>query len=301
MKTFSTLHPLSGHHIALTIGMFDGVHVGHQTILQRVKEAEKLSVCLTFSNHPASVLSPQHPIPLLSTPRQKERLIAALGIHVLFMIPFTTEFANQKAEAFLRDLHQLIPFTRLILGYDAHIGNQRAGTPEVVRTVGSRVGFEVEYLEPVLIDGSPVSSRRIREALTVGEIQQAQRLLGRLVSFYARVHKGSGYGKKIGYPTANLDIQGICRPPFGVYAVTVRLKDRVVAGVANLGVAPTLQQNRVPTLEVHLFDVSLDLYEQEVEVVLHHFLRPERRFEHAEALKTQINHDIQEAKRLLSH
>jgi riboflavin kinase / FMN adenylyltransferase len=300
MKTFTTLTPLRAPAIALTIGMFDGVHLGHQAILRRVRERAKTAVCLTFSNHPASILTPEKRFPLLSSAEQKERLIAKTGIDFLFLIPFTAEFAQQEAEPFLTSLHLQIPFRYLVLGYDARLGHRRGGTPERVQSIGASLGFEVEYLQPIMTGGRPISSRRIREAIQRGDLAEAEQLLGRRVSFVSLVHPGTGHGRRIGYPTANLDIEGVCLPPFGVYAVALLWNGRCFPGVANLGVAPTLQQNRQPMLEVHLFDVSPDLYEHEVEVVLYGYLRSERRFENAEALRHQISQDIEMAKALLT-
>lgn len=300
MKILTAMEPIAGRSIALTVGTFDGVHRGHQAILRRVREQGETAVCVTYSNHPSTVLSPHTAVPLLSTSRHKAQLIAATGMDILFLLPFTAAFASQEASDFLQQLHTAIPFQFFVLGYDALFGKDRKGTPELVNAMAKQLHFEVEYLPPLLADGRPISSRRAREAIAAGRLSDAEELLGRKVSFYSTVHQGSGKGRRIGFPTANLDITGICTPPFGVYAVTLHLEGQVLSGVANLGVAPTLQEGRLPMLEVHLFDLSVDLYEREVEVVLHAFLRPERRFSHAEALRHQIQDDVREAKRLLT-
>jgi riboflavin kinase/FMN adenylyltransferase len=303
-----TIHALSefpsvSHPIALTIGNFDGVHRGHQALLHRLHALAGSSgtrAVIAFRNHPSQVLRPGREVPLLCTEHHKAMLLERHGVDLLLYLTFDQKLSQQSPTHFLAQLHQAIPFTYLVLGYDARFGKNREGTPEAVRLIAEDLGFIVEYLEPIEIDGAPLSSTRIREAIHSGHLEQAELFLGRKVSFYSKVHAGAGQGRNIGYPTANLEITDLILPPYGVYVITLTHHGITYPGVANLGLAPTIQEQRHPVLEAHLFNFSHDLYEQEVEVTLHQFLRPEQRFPSIDALKAQIAQDIQKAKECFS-
>lgn len=291
------------HPIVLTLGNFDGVHRGHQALLHRMKElsgAEGTCAVLTFANHPSQILRPNKAIPLLCTEHHKSVLLERHGVDLLFFLQFTKELSEQSATQFLAHLRQTIPFSFLVLGYDARLGKNREGDPETLQAISEDLSFALEYLEPIEIEGEPLSSTRIRNAIHSGDLDLAESFLGRKVSFYSKVHAGAKQGREIGFPTANLEIEGLVLPPFGVYAITLLRQGKSYPGIANLGVAPTLQENRAPLLEAHLFNFSHDLYEQEVEVVLHRFLRPEKKFPSLDALKAQIHQDIIQAKEALA-
>lgn len=261
---------------ALTLGFFDGVHLGHQAVVQRCREWG-FCTCVTFPEHPALTLGRTAP-PLLCSPEHKIDLLKQAGADEVIVIPFDANLAQLEPEAFLKQF----TFDHLILGHDARFGHKRSGTPERLQD-----RFSVEYLPPVSLEGT-ISSSRIRTLVEGGDLEGVARLLGRRLSYGGPIIHGEGKGRAIGYPTANLDVSGLCVPTYGVYAVTLNGKP----GVANLGVAPTLQTDRRPTLEVHLFESPGDLYGQNVEVTLFEFLRPEQRFPSVEALRAQIAQDV---------
>lgn len=295
IKALSEAPPLSPP-IALTIGSFDGLHLGHRAVVEAVKKRGR-SVVVTFQNHPSELTRPERPIERLCSQHHQIDLFEEAEIDLLCLLPFTQELMGWSARTFLERIRASIPFSHLVLGHDARFGHRREGGPEVVRPLGEELGFSVDYLPPVEIDGAPVSSGRIRERIHHGDLEGAARLLGRTLSYYARVDVGAGHGRKIGFPTANLDIGSLCSPPFGVYGVSMRHGDHLYPGVANFGVAPTLHEGRAPLFEVHLFTFAGELYEAEVELILHCFLRPERRFESIEELQKQIAIDIDQAHR----
>ncbi len=286
--------------LILTIGNFDGIHLGHQHVLQRVVslscQNRTTSGVITFRNSPSEVLSPGSlPEKLCSLP-QKVKLLEHLGIDTLFLIEFTRQFSGQSPEEFLQRLLQTIPFSHLILGHDARFGKNREGDFEQVRALAKTLGFEVEYLPPLKVNDRIISSSSIRKEIKAGHLDTAKMMLGRNYSIQSTVTKGTGIGKRIGFPTANVQTQNYCLPPLGVWAVTVNLPSDSHEGIANLGVAPTVHRDGAPILEVHLFDHESVLYDQEIEVFFHKYLRPERQFPSLDALKGQIGQDIQEAR-----
>jgi len=223
-------------------------------------------------------------------------LLEQASIDFVYALIFTLEFAQQTPEEFLQKLRSKIPFDQLILGNDATIGNQRAGNQEVVRGLARTMGFEVAYIDDYVAEGQRISSSLIRGHINQGELKAASALLGRPYSIYAPVIKGAGLGASLGAHTANIDVKGLCLPPLGVYVVTLLYNGESYRGVANLGKAPTIRQNDFPVLEVHLLDANLELYGEFVEVVLHEYLRPEKRFDNVSELKEQIALDIAAAK-----
>lgn len=289
--------------VVLTIGNFDGVHSGHQALIHDVLAlAEKKgqqSAIITFENHPATVLRPSQAPCFLSNLQHKVKLIERLGVDFLSIIPFTESFSQQTAEEFLTFVHSRMPFSHLILGYDATLGKDRKGNREVVRTIGNGLGFAVEYLEPFTVGGEVVSSSRIREAIKKGDLTVASRLLGRKYSVLSTVITGKTHGKSIGFPTANIDVDHVCLPPCGVYIVTVIYKNQSMRGVANLGMAPTLRADNRIILEVHVLDWNQDFYGDTIEVIFEQFIRSERKFESIDALKAQIGKDVSYARNFL--
>ncbi|MBS0624352.1 MAG: bifunctional riboflavin kinase/FAD synthetase [Verrucomicrobia bacterium] len=274
-------------NLDLTIGNFDGVHIGHKKILQSLNPHR---VVLTFLNHPQSVLTGQSP-PLLTLPEHKINLIKELQVQTVCQIPFTPELAKMEARSFLISLRSVIPFSRLILGHDAVIGYQRQGSAQHLLELASELGFALTYLPAVALNAEVVSSSVIRKALTAGQLDKVQSLLGRPYSIQGRVCPGAGMGRILDCPTANLDISQLALPPFGVYAVWVKFAQQRFKALANLGCAPTLQR-QTPVLEVHLLEHQEDLYGKEIEVSFLDFLRPEQRFPSLQALKEQIQQDI---------
>ncbi|CUI16979.1 putative riboflavin kinase/FMN adenylyltransferase [Candidatus Protochlamydia naegleriophila] len=286
--------------VVLTIGNFDGVHLGHLAVLQRsqavAKRVEAHTVVITFSNHPSEVLRPEDPTLLLCTLPHKIALLEANQVDHLMLLPFTRYLALHSAASFVERVRQFIPFSHLILGHDATLGRDRQGNRDVMQSLAEAWGFEVYYLEEYRYEGLPVSSTRIRQLVQKGEFDQAEVLLGRPYSIYSGISTGLGKGRQIGYPTANIPVKGLCLPPQGVYVVEVNKDGKIYQGIANLGVAPTVRQDGVPLLEVHILAENVELSEHPIEVIFLKFIRPERKFDGLEALREQIKQDVDFAK-----
>jgi riboflavin kinase/FMN adenylyltransferase len=284
----------------LTIGKFDGMHLGHQALLESLRAKAKMlngkSYVLTFQEHPSKVLSPSSSVLNLTTQEHKIKLLEEQQIDVLILLPFTQEFSQQTAEEFLTTLHTAIPFSALVLGHDAVIGKARHGNRSIVENMANKLNFQLEYLTPTLHDGIPISSSKIRQLLKNGELAEVQKLLGRSYSIYSKVIGGKSLGKKIDFPTANLDVKDLCLPPYGVYVVKVKNQELEEKAVANLGLAPTVRNDNSPLLEVHLIKNNCDLYGKYLEVVFYKFLRSENKFDNLEALRSQIAKDVTAAK-----
>lgn len=304
MKTFYALPNAQeiSTPIVLTIGNFDGVHLGHKAILNRLNELSKqikgINIVLTFSNHPSTVLNPDNPTPLLCSLNHKIQLMQQEKIDYLCILPFTKELSELSPEDFLHTIRKSIPFNTLVLGSDATIGKNRAGDRDQITKLSKTLHFDTEYLPDITLEGERISSSKIRDLIQQGQLQQAAKFLGRQFSIYSMVISGTGRGAKIGFPTANICIEGLCTPPRGVYAVHMIHDGKKHDGVANLGIAPTMRTNPNPIFEVHLFDHTENLYGTEVEVFFDQYIRPERRFDDINQLKLQIMQDIQLANQI---
>lgn len=296
LQTFE--HPTKP--IALTIGFFDGVHLGHRQLLQELKSTG-FPVVITFENHPAEVLRPEAAPPRLCTTPHKLKLLQEAGVESVILLNFTREMSRQSAEEFLLTIRKHVPFHNLLLGSDATLGKEKHGDRQHIQSLAKELGFHATYLDLVAMEGSKVSSSHIRSCIRKGDLSVAESMLGRKFSIYTPIHSGAGLGKTIGFPTLNMPVDGLCLPPLGVYAVRLTALDRTWSGVANLGIAPTVRTTLQPILEVHLFDYASDLDNLiHVEVTFEHYLRPEKKFDGLEALKSQISKDILEAKTLLT-
>lgn len=301
MKVFTSLDQLPSlpKPICLAIGNFDGVHIGHQAILKRVVEKAKAihgeSAALTFSNHPASILRKETP-PLLCTIPHKKLLLERMGIDYLFMLPFTLEFSKQTEREFLEKMAKLMPLKWLIQGHDAMIGKDRQGDREKVKAICADLDISVEHLQLISAENNKIStSTAIRKMIQDGHLQEAEKWLGRPYSVFGKVEKGLGLGKKLGYRTANIPVDDLCLPPYGIYAASMRY-DKVYPGVASLGIAPTVRQDNKPVLEIHLFDQPPDVSGKFVEIFFKRYMRPEIKFDSLEALSKQIALDVIEAR-----
>lgn len=317
--------PGIGRSLVLGLGNFDGVHLGHQALIRAVVEqARRLggeSALLTFREHPQSVLHPDRRPPLLTSPEQKFFLLDELGVDTCFVVNFSETFSKIEPESFVRDiLAGQLCAREIYLGYNAHFGHNRQGDTGLMRRLAGRYGFRFEEVKPVQVDGDFVSSTRIRSLIQAGELEKMSACLGRPFSVFARVVKGDGRGRTIGYPTANLEVQSDLMPPEGVYAVSIRLvnwdwqpadgagvrefrcrlEDPRLLGVLNYGRRPTFMPGtgEGPSIEVHLPDFEGDLYGKNLEITFCTCLRKEKRFENSQALKNQIAIDIQNARRL---
>lgn len=287
--------------ISLTIGSFDGVHLGHQFLLNQVtalaKKKNGESIVVTFENHPKALLAKNHQS--IYTLPHKLYLLEKLNVDNVVLFKFNEEFKEQSAENFLKRLHESIPFTNLILGHDSKLGKDREGTEEIINATAKALGFNINYLEPLAIDTEVVSSTLIRSFIQKGDLKSVEKLLGRKYSIRNQVIRGSSKGKELGFPTANLDVSELVLPPFGVYAVLAQFDNRLEKAVANLGFAPTVRQDKIPLLEIHLLENNQDLYGKDLNVIFYEHLRPEKRFANIQELQTQIALDVQRAHHIL--
>ena len=299
MHTYHTPEdfPTSDTPIVLTIGNFDGVHCGHDHILRqmRIRAGFDFQTCVvTFNNHPSQILKPTQPTPHICTLPHKIKLLKEAHVDHLLLLTFDFEFSLQTAEEFIKKIRAFIPFSHLILGHDATLGKDRQGDKSKIMQLSEQLGFEVHYEEEYCQQGQPISSTLVRKALQEGKLDQVKQLLGRPYSIYSLISRGQNQGKQIGFPTANINLLHLCLPPYGVYKVTLKHNERLIPGIANLGLAPTIKNSSTPILETHLFSFSEDLYGQEVEVIFHEFIRPEKKFANVDELKKQIQKDIEQ-------
>lgn len=288
----------------LTIGNFDGVHRGHQTLFQRVKDwALKLNgeaVVVTFDPHPLRVLRPGNG-PLFITPHERKlQLIAASGIDVTVVIPFDHRFAQISATDFVTQLLVgKLGARAVVVGYDYRFGRGREGDIAFLESMGREFGFEVEAVSAIEVDGTMVSSTMIRHCIQAGELAEARRLLGRPYEISGTVVRGRNRGGRLlGFPTANIRIQDQAPPRRGVYVVEAVVGGKVYGGAANLGYNPTFGDTEL-SLEVHLFGFDQMIYDQPITVRFLERLRDEQRFSGVEELVAQIRKDCEKAKRFL--
>lgn len=286
---------------ALTIGNFDGVHLGHAALLARVAEiARQESLApsvLTFEPHPREFFAPNSAPARLTTLREKLELLAEGGVENVMVCRFNQAFASLTAEAFIqRILLQALRVKHVVVGDDFRFGQGRVGDYAMLVDAGRRHGFAVETLDSILSNGERVASSGVREALAEGDMERACRLLGRPYVIDGQVLHGDKIGRQLGFATANIRIKHNPLPMTGVFAVQVSgLGDKPLPGVANLGIRPTVGGTR-PLLEVHLFDFSRDIYGAHLSVRFVHKLRAEMKFPNFDALKAQIAQDAQAAR-----
>ena len=291
--------------VVLTLGNFDGVHLGHQAILRAAVERARASggqaVALTFEPHPLAVLAPDRAPPIIQPLHDRLALLRDLGIDVTVLQRFTPTFAALAPDAFVTDfLMRHLELTHVVVGYNVNFGRDRAGSGETLQALGARLGFAVDVIGPVSADGEQVSSTRLREVLRAGDMRTARKLLGRPYAMRGRVVVGDRRGRTLGFPTANLHLRpGLLLPPDGVYAVGVSVDARRHAGVLNIGVRPTFGGRR-RTIEVHLLDFSGDLYRRWLVVEAVDRLRGEVTFAGPDALRAQIATDVTRAREVLS-
>lgn len=308
MKVYRSLEefePLA--NAVVTQGTFDGVHIGHQKILDRVRNvaAQKggESVLLTFFPHPRMVLQPDdNTLHLLSTTEEKIERLRKAGIDHLLVIPFTLEFSRQSSMQFVRDvLVNTIGVKTLVIGYDHRFGKNREGSMDDLHELGQVYGFEVEEIPPQDIDDVTVSSTKIRNALQDGEVDVAAKYLGYHYPVSGKVVAGNSLGKTIGYPTANIVVEETYKliPSDGVYAVRVIVDGEVYGGMANMGKQPTFD-NRRHAFEVHIFDFNADIYGRIIRVEFVAHLRSEMKFSGVDALIAQLKQDESTARNVLT-
>ena len=301
IRAASELKP-GNRPVCAAIGMFDGVHLGHQQIIrQTVADAAQhrgRALVITFDRHPASVVAPERAPALIQPLQPRLRSITALDADTLLLIYFDRAFSQQTGEVFVRGLARDVGRLRsLSVGADFHFGFQRSGNVALLRKLGAELRFTVHSVAAVALDGLPISSTRIRKAIRQGDFAAAGRMLGRAYSLAGGVVQGDGLGRQLDFPTANLDVTGLVLPPTGVYAIRAQLGDQSHRGVMNIGFRPTLASAAARLqVETHLLDFTGDLYGQELEVSFVARLREERKFASTTELREQIARDIAEAR-----
>ncbi len=294
-----------GKPICAAIGVFDGVHLGHQQVIQRMildaRAHAAQTVVITFDRHPQSVVHPQSAPQLIYTLAHKLKTLASLGADATLLYHFDLEFSRQPAEEFVgRLVHECGTLRSLSVGTNFFFGHQRRGNLALLQELGARHGFNVNGLEPINNHGLVLSSTRIRQHIQTGQLADASQMLGRPYSVFSKVQMGDQLGRKLGFPTANLDILDLLLPPLGVYTAHVLWQNKTYPAVLNLGNRPTLASpTPLPRLEVHLLDFTGDLYGQELEVIFGQKIREESKFASLAALQTQITCDVARAREIL--
>ena len=290
----------------VTIGNFDGVHLGHHMlfseVVSRAYQKQGTSVVITFDPHPLQVIRPDIGIKLISTYEQKVELISLAGIDVLVVIPFTRDFAATSAETFVDEvLIKTIRVRELVVGYDYAFGKGRQGNIEFLKEQGRLKGFPVTVVEPYYVDDMLVSSSKIRELVSEGRMMDVKRLLGRNYQIRGTVQEGKKRGGPVvGFKTANLNLseEDLC-PRHGVYVTQVVYDGKCYGGVLNIGYNPTFGENKL-SAETHIFDFNQDIYGRKIKINLLKYLRGEKKFSGPEELAEQIHHDIRQAKEILA-
>lgn len=290
----------------MTVGTFDGVHLGHWEVLRemgrRARRTGRPSVLVTFQPHPLQVVKPEHAPRLLTTSIEKKEILAQTGLDHAVFLPFTRALARYTPRRFVEEiLVARMKVKELVIGYDHGFGRGRSGDAETLDAMGAELGFGVQVVPPRMADGGPVSSSRIRRALLAGDARTAQAGLGRPYSLRGVVVRGDGRGRRLGFPTANLQIADSRKliPAEGIYAVRARLPAGVSDGALHIGPRPTFPGSPA-TIEVHLLDYSGDLYGTELQLDLIERMREVRHFADPAELVGRMSEDVRRARRILA-
>jgi riboflavin kinase/FMN adenylyltransferase len=300
MKTIHGIENFPADEASIvTIGTFDGVHLGHQQILKQLidtsRKSKLKSVLLTFFPHPRMVLQPDVPMHLIQTIEERERALAKTGLDYLVIHPFSAEFSRLSADDYVkRVLVQQLNVQKVVVGYDHRFGRNRTASLEDMYHYADIYDFELIEIDAKKIDSTAVSSTKIRKAIDEGNIELANTYLGQPFTLEGMIVHGDKRGRELSYPTANMDLKNPHKivPKQGVYLVKSNLSNRVVYGMMNIGTKPTFDAS-MPSIEVHFFDWNGDLYGQAVQVELLKWVREERKFSSVEELQTQIQADEQ--------
>jgi riboflavin kinase / FMN adenylyltransferase len=287
--------------VCLAIGFFDGVHLGHQQIIRQTttdaRQHEALALILTFDKHPNTVIAPDRAPALIYPLEQKLRVIESLEADVTLVVHFDKAFSERGGEEFVRTLAgEAGPIRSICVGANFTFGHKRSGNVELLRRLGAELKFTVHGQAAVALDGKAVSSTRIRQAISAGNLDAASQMLGRAYSLVGPVVRGDQLGRKLGFPTANLDVTGLVLPPSGVYVAQVKASGSLHRAVVNIGSRPTLQSPQ-PQLrvEAHLLEFNGDLYGKTLELIFVEKLRDEKKFPSLDELREQIARDISKA------
>ena len=287
----------------LTIGVLDGVHLGHQELIGYLRRQalarDYLPGAVTFRNHPLDVLSPQTHLPRLTSLEERTRLLQGLGIELIVPLSFTPDLAQLAAGDFVALLQKYLKMRGLVIGPDFALGRGREGDVSALHSLGKERGFWVDVIPPKVINGEVVSSTSIRQALAKGDMSKVKRLLGRPYALTGQVGHGAGRGRQLGFPTANLEINSRqALPADGIYATRAYVAGHTYPSVTNIGTRPTFGEGQ-RTVEVYLLDFEGALYTQELRLELIEHLRAEKRFSNPEELKAQISRDVEQARSIL--
>ena len=305
MKTYYSFADFDQvENAVVTIGTFDGVHIGHRKIIFRINEIARQingeSVLLTFFPHPRMVLHPEYSsIKLLNTLNERIELLKQAGIDHLLIIPFTAEFAETSSEDFIRQvLVEKLGTKKLVIGYDHHFGKNREGSFMNLKNSASDYGFEVEEIPEQDINDVAVSSTKIRKSLLLGDLSTAKQYLGYDFELNGTVVRGDQIGRTIGFPTANIFVGEKYKliPKDGIYAAMANINGKQYAGMLYIGNRPTLNETK-KVIELNIFDFDQDIYDQNIQVLLKEFIRDDQKFENLEALKAQLGNDEEVARR----
>ncbi len=292
-----SLDPSHFTNPSVTVGMFDGLHRGHRHLVEELcalaDRMEGDSVVVTFDIHPRAVIEGAEPRRLLST-EHRVHLLERFGVDAVVLLPFDEAMRETTYTDFVEDiLVKRMGVTAVLFGYNSSFGFNSEGTPEAVSELGGFHGFDVVEAPAITLHGDPISSSRIRDAIQTGDLATAADMLGRPVALYGVVIRGDGRGKQLGFPTANVDLEGELAPPSGVYQVIAEVRGQRYAGVANIGYRPTFKEGQPePLLEVHVPNIDFDFYDERIEVELVRKMRDERKFPSKEALVQQIREDV---------
>jgi len=296
----SKIKSLNLKHIYCTIGVFDGVHLGHQKLINHVvqsaKENNGTSIIITFDTHPYNIINPSVNIPILTLPNKKISILESLGVDICILIKFNKAIADIPAEAWIKEtLWNDLHIEKIYMGDDTFFGKDQKGDINLLTQWGKHLGFKVIKIDMMRTDKTQISSTAIRNLIIQGDLINTEKLLGRPYSVLGNHIKGRGLGKKIGFPTINLDTNGQCLPPNGIYIVKV---NKNIPAIANLGISPTFGLNTKPLLEIHILSDEISCGESNIEVQFIEKLRDELKFQSVPALTEQIKKDIEQAKKI---
>jgi len=299
MRIFNDLSEvLKAENTVLTLGTFDGLHLGHKKIIEKLKKRAVSLNCrnfvITFSPHPRNVIGENGRIKLLTTDEEKIKLFEEYGVENLLIVNFTKEFSQLSSVTFFKDfVVEKIGLREIIVGHDHHFGKGRSGDVNTLRKMGIEFGFDVTTVEAFKLNNDPVNSTKIRKALSCGDMKTANSYLGRGYSFSGTVISGDQRGRKLGFPTANIGVDGEDKllPVFGIYAVEFSFDDEVHKGLLSIGIRPTFYSSGSIVPEVYLYDFDKDIYDKKVTVKIIEWIRGEEKFPSAEALIQQMHKD----------
>lgn len=288
----------------LTIGVFDGVHLGHKYLISQLKEHARqqnlLAVVVTFRRHPQEVLSPQTKLPFLTDLDERTNLLKNEGVDTIITLPFTREFAQLSAREFVSLLKKYLRMRGIVIGPDFALGRNREGNANTLRTLGQDMNFSVTVVPPVVINDEVASSTAIRKALADGDMKKVHQLIGRSFSLHGHVITGAGRGVELGFRTTNLDIDPEqALPADGVYATWAYINDKAYQSMTNIGKCPTFGYNE-RTVEVYILNYDSDLYRRELKIDIIERLRDEKQFDTVEELKKQITEDVNQGRAILN-